>query len=249
MSVLLSSLCFALFDKAYPVIAFLLPSSFRIVHNDTNPFGRVNQADQARLLPNQLQPMLQPQLVPGMQADAGTGIMSPLHNNQLASRVNQLFQQHNVVNTQLSFITSALGALAGAVGVSLPQQPTTQNVQSSSYGMPPRAGLPAQGSFTIMPQAAQQQQHATQQQYRPPVAPLLQSPWGQASNLMPPPPTAESTGTPRMPCLEEAALVPMPVTNEQNNKQPPQGSENRAKQVCQKSHLSIAPFLLANINQ
>ena len=230
-------------DETYQ---FLLSFLSSIVHNDANPFGRANQTNGARLLTNQLpapqlerpplmqlageasrRPMVlgQPMysvngcipgtggpVVPGtIRIPRVSGISEapdssplPLVDNHLSSRVDHLFQQHSAVNTQLSYIATALGALAGAVGVTLPQQATTMG---TNFGVPPQAGQPAQGSFTVMPQAAQRSL---------PPPPGLQSPWGQTA-AMAPPPTAETTGTPRMPRLEEAAPVVLPGVPEHNS--------------------------------
>ena len=160
------------------------------------------------------------------------------YNNQLASRVDHLYQENNAMNSQLNYMATALGAIAGAMGLSLPQQESLDRGIPIGHGItmiPPSGGRrPAQGSFTIMPQQTHQLPPTTQQVHELlPTAPP-QTPWGQSTDNMAPPDTAAAgtstfaelmapphtagRETPRMPRLEEAAPLALP---EEGEEEPP----------------------------
>ena len=111
-------------------------------------------------------------------------------NSLLVARVDHLYQQNNVVNAHLDFMSSAIVALANAAGVSLPparvQQSNTDTANTDTANTNTAAGP---GPWTPAPTLA---------------APSP-APWTQQVA-----PSSAVNGTPAMPSLGDAAPVPVP---------------------------------------
>ena len=79
-----------------------------------------------------------------MEPDGGSDISPP--SSQMVARVDQLYQDQEAVQKQLGFAIAALGAIAGAVGVSLPPQPHLPSQRRPSF-----SGGSGSGSFPFPP--------------------------------------------------------------------------------------------------
>ena len=144
---------------------------------------------------------LHPPRVPGLLDQShDTPSPPPTDSDLLASRVNFLYQQNNQVQNQLNYMATALGAIAGGVGVALPaagQPPNAAAEQARAQHVQPptNAAVVVPSPWTPAPwgpgqQAAKQQAAGT--------AVLAESS------------LTSTSGTPTMPRLGEASPLPVP---------------------------------------